>query len=83
MPYQAWAAGDAAHDHMQRQIDLADGAAQGKRDIAVGGVWLGAGLVITLATMASGASAYIVAWGPMVYGLYRIIKGIVAVRRVG
>lgn len=80
MPYQQWA-GDASHDQMQRQIDLAESAARGKKDITVGAIWFAVGGIITLATMASDASVYIVAWGPMAYGAFRIIKGIIAVRR--
>jgi hypothetical protein len=51
---------------------------KGKRDIAFGVVWLLVGLLITFITMGSGASVYIVAWGPMLYGLYKIIKGVLA-----
>ncbi|GAA2913582.1 hypothetical protein Acy02nite_69880 [Actinoplanes cyaneus] len=83
MPYQNWVSGDASHDSAQRQIDLAESAARGKRDITVGAIWFAVGGIITLATMASAASVYVVAWGPMLYGAYRIIKGVIAVRKVG
>jgi hypothetical protein len=64
-----------------QQTDAAREASQqkGKRDIAFGVVWLLAGLLITGITMGSGSSVYIVAWGPMLYGLYKIIKGVLAV----
>ena len=52
---------------------------KGRRDIAFGVVWLVAGLVITGITMGSSSPVYIVAWGPMLYGLYKIIKGTVAI----
>ena len=52
---------------------------KGRRDIAFGVVWLVAGLLITGITMGSSSPVYIVAWGPMLYGLYKIIKGTVAI----
>lgn len=79
MPYQVWTGDDPA----QRQINLAEDAARGRRDITVGAIWFAVGGFITLATMASDASVYVVAWGPMLYGAYRVIKGVIAVRRVG
>ncbi|WP_436528951.1 hypothetical protein [Actinoplanes sp. HUAS TT8] len=83
MPYQAWASADAKDDYAQRQINLAEDAARGKKDITVGAIWFVVGGLITVVTMASDASVYIVAWGPMLYGAYRVIKGILAVRRAG
>ena len=54
-------------------------ASKGKRSIAFGVVWLLAGLIITGITYsnASGPSGgvYIVAWGPMAYGVFSIISG--------
>ncbi|MFI1995490.1 hypothetical protein [Actinoplanes sp. NPDC020271] len=82
MPYQNWTGQGASGDFAQRQINRAENAAQGKRDITVGVIWFAVGAIITLATMASDASVFIVAWGPMLYGTYRIIKGVITVRRV-
>lgn len=82
MPYQRWS-GDAPHDSAQHQINLAEAASRGKRDITVGAIWFAVGGLITLATMASDATVYVVAWGPMAYGVFRIIKGVLAVRRAG
>jgi len=63
-----------------QQTDAAREAKQqkAKRDIAFGVVWLVVGLLITGVTMGSGSSVYIVAWGPMLYGIYKIIKGVMA-----
>lgn len=55
-------AGSALRDH-------------GKRQMIIGAAWLGGGLVLTVATMASSSPVYIVAWGPMIWGVIQIIKG--------
>ncbi|MFB4299975.1 hypothetical protein [Actinomadura sp. NTSP31] len=53
--------------------------AKGKRGMGFGAAWFLAGLLITLITYgnASGPSGgvYAVAWGPMLYGAYRVISG--------
>jgi hypothetical protein len=53
--------------------------AKGKRGMGFGAAWFLAGLLITLITYsnASGPSGgvYVVAWGPMLYGAYRLISG--------
>ena len=54
---------------------------KGKRDIGFGVVWMTAGLLITGFTMASGSSVVLVAWGPVLYGIYLIIRGAIAVSR--
>lgn len=52
---------------------------KGKRGMGFGVAWFVAGLLITLITYsnASGPSGgvYVVAWGPMLYGAYRLISG--------
>lgn len=50
----------------------------GRRSIRSGAVSLVIGVVITVFTYAAaaGGGVYIVAWGPMVYGLYRIVSGL-------
>jgi len=50
---------------------------KGKRAIAFGAVWLVAGLLITIITYsaAAGGGVYVVAWGPALYGIYRIFSG--------
>ncbi|KAB2370522.1 hypothetical protein [Actinomadura montaniterrae] len=58
---------------------------KGKRGIGFGAVWFLAGLLITLITYsnASGPSGgvYVVAWGPMLYGGYRIISGYLMLKK--
>lgn len=51
--------------------------AKGKRHIGFGIAWLVAGVLITVITyaQAAGGGVYVVAWGPMVYGIYRIVSG--------
>jgi hypothetical protein len=63
---------DAAREARERK---------GKRDIGFGVVWVIAGLLITGITMASDSSVYLVAWGPVVYGIYLIVRGAIAVSR--
>lgn len=56
---------------------------KGKRSIAFGAVWLLAGLLITGITYsnASGGGVYVVAWGPAVYGIIRIISGVMMLNK--
>jgi hypothetical protein len=55
---------------------------KGKRDIAFGVVWLAAGLLITGVTLASTESPIVVvAWGPVLWGLFQIVRGTIAVSR--
>jgi hypothetical protein len=51
---------------------------KGKRAIALGAIWFVAGLLITVVTyaQAQGGGVYFVAWGPMLYGVYRVVSGI-------
>jgi hypothetical protein len=51
--------------------------ARGKRRIAFGAAWLIGGLLITLITYvnAIGGGTYIIGWGPILYGIYRIYSG--------
>jgi len=56
------------------------------RRMAIGLVFFIAGLAITAATYSHAASSpsggtYIVAWGPMVFGVLSIVRGMVALRR--
>jgi hypothetical protein len=51
-----------------------------KNDTAIGLVFLVGGLLLTVFTYASASSSsggarYIVAWGPMLYGVFRLIRG--------
>jgi hypothetical protein len=56
---------------------------KGQRYIAFGALWLAVGLIITVVTyaQAAGGGVYIVAWGPMLYGAYRIIRGVLLLRQ--
>jgi len=49
---------------------------RGQRQIIFGAVWLACGILLTLFTMAASSSVYIVAWGPMVWGVVQILSGI-------
>jgi hypothetical protein len=52
---------------------------KGRRAVAFGALWLLGGLVLTIATYtaAPAGGAYIVAWGPVVYGVYQLVRGFV------
>jgi len=56
------------------------------RSLAFGALWFIAGLLITLYTYGQAASSrfggvYVVAWGPMLYGVYRLISGALLLRK--
>ena len=54
--------------------------ALGRRDLTVGGLWLGLGLVATVGTYALAASEgggrYFVAYGAIVFGFLRLLRGL-------
>jgi hypothetical protein len=56
-------------------------ARKGQRDIVFGVLWLAFGLFITLFTLARFGPYLLVAWGPAAYGIYKIIKGTLTLRR--
>lgn len=55
--------------------------ARGHRSIGFGAVWLVAGIIVSVVTyqqaVAAGGGVYVIAYGPVLYGIYRIIRGIV------
>jgi hypothetical protein len=53
--------------------------AKGQRYIGFGIAWLAAGIIISVVTYAQAAQAggvYVIAYGPALYGVYRIIRGV-------
>jgi hypothetical protein len=54
---------------------------KGQRDIAFGVVWLVIGFLITAITYSSDMPVYVVAWGPALYGIIKIIIGVVRLSR--
>lgn len=47
-----------------------------KKDIIVGSIWLGGGLAITGISIATGVGPVIFFFGPIVYGMVRLIRGL-------
>ena len=60
---------------------------RGERAVIFGALWLLAGVLITLITYVNALQSfsggiYVVAWGPpAVYGLYRIISGLIMIKK--
>lgn len=54
----------------------------GTRDLIVGSLWLGGGALVTAASYsaASGGGRYVVTTGAIVYGLWRIVRGLMRTR---
>ena len=53
--------------------------ASAKRNMVVGALWCAGGIVLTTMTYASVADrggTYFVAWGPVIFGGWQLIKGI-------
>jgi hypothetical protein len=52
---------------------------KGKRGIGFGVAWILGGLLITLVTYSNasgpGGGIYLVCWGPVLYGIYRVFAG--------
>jgi hypothetical protein len=57
--------------------------AKGQRYIGFGIAWLVFGVVITAWTysLASQGGVYIIAWGPVLYGIYRIVRGVLLLQK--
>lgn len=52
-------------------------------DIKVGGLFFGGGLLVTFLTMSAASSSptggsYILAWGPILFGGHRLLRGLMA-----
>jgi hypothetical protein len=60
-------------------------APSGKTDLVVGGVWLGGGLLVTLASYssASGSGRYVITTGAIAVGIARIFRGLMRLSRGG
>ncbi|MER7280639.1 hypothetical protein ABT369_39985 [Dactylosporangium sp. NPDC000244] len=56
-------------------------SSKGKREIIFGLILIAAGVGITVCTYMSGSSVYLVAWGPVIWGVVQLIRGIVNVAR--
>lgn len=61
---------------------------RGVRRVITGSAFLVIGLLVTVFTLShaessSGGGTYIVAWGPMVFGIVTIIRGLLAMSRAG
>lgn len=51
---------------------------KGKRSIAFGVVWIAFGLIFSIISYqaASGGGVYFIAYGPVIFGVYRLVVGI-------
>jgi hypothetical protein len=54
--------------------------ARRRQDVLHGALWFGGGLLLTVGTCSAaqdaGGGSYVLAWGPMLYGGYRLLKGL-------
>jgi hypothetical protein len=75
----------ATPSYLQTSSEARDALkSKGTRDIVFGAVWLAVGLGITVVTFAMmDGAAMIVAWGPALYGIYKIVKGLITISRNG
>lgn len=50
----------------------------GEKNMTIGGIWLAIGIAVSVATYvaAEGGGTYIVAWGAMVFGAIKFIRGL-------
>ncbi|MGW0838933.1 hypothetical protein ACWD26_02005 [Streptomyces sp. NPDC002787] len=57
--------------------------ARNRRSIEFGAAWLIGGVLLTVITyeQARATGAYLLAWGPMLYGGYRIVSGLQLLNR--
>jgi len=75
----------ATPSYLQTSSEARDALkSKGTRDIVFGAVWLAVGLGITVMTFAMmDGAAMVVAGGPALYGIYKIVKGLITVSRYG
>jgi hypothetical protein len=45
------------------------------RDLGFGTAWIVGGVLLTIITLASSSPVYVVAWGPVLYGVYLLVRG--------
>lgn len=60
----------------QQGVDREYKLRKANRSIVIGLLWFIGGLLITLVTYSNSDSVYIVAWGPMLYGVLRLGVGL-------
>jgi hypothetical protein len=68
-------------DAFTRQLIEAERRSAKQRDLMYGGVLLALGLIITLVTYDSASrqgGTYVIAYGPMIYGVIRLFRGLAA-----
>ncbi|MEU7868160.1 hypothetical protein [Dactylosporangium sp. NPDC049140] len=56
-------------------------ASKGQREIVFGLIWIAAGIGITVCTYAADIPVYVVAWGPIVWGVIQVIRGVINLGR--
>ncbi|WP_426508638.1 hypothetical protein ACPPVO_59005 [Dactylosporangium sp. McL0621] len=56
-------------------------ASKGQREIVFGLIWIAAGIGITVCTYAADIPVYVVAWGPIVWGVVQVIRGVINLGR--
>jgi hypothetical protein len=61
---------------------------RGRRQVITGSILFVVGLLITIGTLghaesSAGGGTYIVAWGPMIFGIIAIIRGLLSMSRAG
>lgn len=68
-------------DALARSFAEADRRAAKQKDLILGGLLLGVGLLITLVTYDSASQSggtYVIAYGPMIVGVIRLFRGLAA-----
>jgi hypothetical protein len=67
-------------ENLEQQIEEAR-KKRANKDMLVGGLWLGGGLLVTVFTYASasnGGGSYVVTWGALLFGGIQFVKGLMA-----
>ncbi|MBA3457129.1 MAG: hypothetical protein H0T42_28860 [Deltaproteobacteria bacterium] len=78
----AFAGSDPSTDELVRQLQRDEKRSKAKADLVMGSLLLAGGLLISMLTHDSASQSggtYIVAWGPMLYGVIRLIRGLMGI----
>ncbi|MET7730082.1 hypothetical protein ABZT02_01775 [Streptomyces sp. NPDC005402] len=56
---------------------------RGRRCVELGVVWFIGGLLVAVVTFGQvqGAGVYVVVWGPMLYGVHRMVSGLQLIKK--
>jgi len=80
LPVGQIASSDSTIDSTEDREQVERPHGKASRDMVVGGLWCGGGILVTAATYSSaaGGGSYVVAWGAILFGGLQFLRGLLA-----